>query len=96
MNSIKTAVIIVRVQPSSKVDEFVGMMDNHVIKIKIKAKPIEGNANTALVEFLSKILDINKRDLEIVAGKNSRLKTIRISGIEKRELDLRLQKLCNH
>jgi len=96
MNTVDTAVIIVRVQPSAKMDEFVGMMDNHVLKIKIKAKPIEGNANSALVDFLSQILDINKRDLEIVAGKSSRLKTIRISGIEKRELDLRLQKLCNH
>ena len=96
MNSVETALIIVRVQPSAKVDEFVGMMDNHVIKIKIKAKPIEGIANAALVDFLSQILDVKKRDVEIVAGKNSRLKRIRISGIEKSELDLRLQKLCNH
>ena len=51
-----------------------------VYRIKVTAPPVDGKANKALVNLLSKRLRVPKRDIEIVSGKSSRLKSVRISG----------------
>lgn len=92
MKKTETAVIIVRVQPSAKSDEWVGMMDDHVLKIKLKAKPVSGLANAGLIDFLSKQLNIKKTDLEIISGYKSKLKKIRVIGKGQHEMDQLLKK----
>ncbi len=49
-----------------------------LIKIKITAQPIEGKANKAIIEFLSKILKKPKSKIKIVNGEKSSIKTIQI------------------
>ena len=46
------------------------------IKIKITAQPVDGKANKALVEFLSKYFKIPKTSIEIVKGHTSKEKTL--------------------
>ena len=48
------------------------------IKIKVVQRAIEGKANRAIIEFLSKTLDVAKSNIEIVNGEKSALKTIKI------------------
>lgn len=48
------------------------------IKIKITAQAIEGKANKAIVEFLSKTLKIAKSKISICVGEKSSIKTIQI------------------
>ena len=48
------------------------------VKIKLKAKPVDGAANKELVRFLSKTLDIPKSGISIVRGLKSRKKTVQI------------------
>lgn len=44
--------------------------------VRIKAPPVEGKANAAVVAFLAQALGCPKRVLEIAAGSRSRLKRI--------------------
>ena len=55
--------------------------EDGVYRIKVTAPPVDGKANKALINLLSKKLRRPKRDIEIVSGKSSRLKSVRISGL---------------
>ncbi len=48
------------------------------IKVRIKARAIEGKANKAIIEYLSEILGIAKSKIKIVNGEKSSIKTILI------------------
>jgi uncharacterized protein len=68
--------------PGSKLNQVIGYMDDGSLKIKIKAKPVEGRANKGLVKYLSDFLDIRESDIEIISGISSRNKIIRIRNID--------------
>src|SRR5258706_6300633 len=44
--------------------------------------PVDGMANAALVELLSKALKISRRNVCIVSGNSSRTKVVEISGVD--------------
>ena len=52
------------------------------IKVKLTAQPIEGKANKALVEFLSKQLKIPKTSIEILRGETSKDKTLLLKNVK--------------
>lgn len=52
--------------------------DKTGVKVKLTAQPIEGKANKALVEFLSKQFKIPKTSIEILKGETSKEKTLLI------------------
>jgi len=72
--------IKVRVAPRSSVNQ-IGGLENGVFKVKLTAPPVEGKANKALVNFLSKKLAIPKKRVEILSGQHSRQKSVRIQGL---------------
>lgn len=47
-------------------------------KLKITAKPIDGEANRAVIQFLSSHYKIKKSDITIVSGQTSRDKVVEI------------------
>ena len=47
--------------------------------IRIMAKAIDGKANKSIIEFLSKELNLNKKDIEIIRGEKSSKKIISIN-----------------
>jgi uncharacterized protein (TIGR00251 family) len=55
-------------------------------RIKVTSPPVEGMANKALVALLSEKLKTAKREIEIIAGKSSRIKTVRIHGLTEPEI----------
>lgn len=69
------------IQPKSSKNEVVGI-HNGEIKIKITAPPIDGRANEGLVEYLSDLFDVPKRDIHLVKGETGRHKTVDIAGFE--------------
>ena len=75
--------IKIKVTPNSNRDEICGYLGEDILKIKIKAKPIGGVANTYLIRYLSKELKIPQKNLSIVTGKTSRIKILEVSNIEK-------------
>ena len=44
----------------------------------LRAKPHDGEANTALIKLLSKYLDVPKTSIKIIRGSHSRIKTIEV------------------
>ncbi len=55
------------------------------VSIKIRSVPAEGRANKALIEFLSILLSIPRRNISIRQGFASRNKVIELEGITKDE-----------
>ena len=60
--------------------------------MKVTAPPIEGKANKALIDLLAKKLGVPKSHIEIISGKSSRLKSIRIDGLSQKEITRKVEK----
>lgn len=76
-------VLKLHVIPGSKINQILGFMDNASLKIKIKAKPVEGKANKELIKVLAEILEIKESEIEIRSGQTSRNKTVIVRGIDE-------------
>ena len=76
----------IKIVPNSSKNDIV--IEEEFIKVKITAQPIEGKANKALIEFLSKKFKIPKTSIEIVKGETNKEKTLlfKTSDIEKQNL----------
>ena len=51
-----------------------------ILRIRLTAPPVEGAANQALIDFLSGILSVRKKDIVIRTGETGRLKILDIAG----------------
>jgi uncharacterized protein (TIGR00251 family) len=87
--SRKAALISVKVLPRSSRNQVL-QSDKGVWKVKITSAPVEGKANRAVREYLAKCLDVAKGRVEIVSGDTSRLKTVRIEGLDHETVQRRL------
>jgi len=81
--------IRVKLVPRSSKNQIVGR-EGDLIKIKVTAPPIEGQANKALIELLSKKLKKPKSHIHITAGETSKLKTVKIIDCSPDEIDQHL------
>jgi uncharacterized protein (TIGR00251 family) len=70
----------VKVQPRASSSKVRGIEAGRV-KIALTAPPVDGAANEALVAFLAKLLGVARRDVTIVRGETSRLKTVTVRGV---------------
>ncbi len=73
------------IQPGASKTELTGE-HNGLLKIKIKAPPVDGKANAEVIEFLSHQLGIPKRQIELLKGDKSRDKKIRVTGISLQQI----------
>lgn len=72
----------VKIQPRASLSEISGLFGEPPrLKIRISAPPVEGEANEALVEFLSKILKIAKSQIQITSGHSGKNKDLLIYGL---------------
>jgi len=85
--------LAVRITPRASRNEIHEILDDGTVKIRITAAPVEGQANQALIEFLSSILDVQKSKLEIVAGQSGRDKIIAVESLSAKEVQ---QKILLH
>ena len=65
---------------SSSPNKICGLLDG-MLKIKIAAPPEKGKANQCLIKFLAKILDVNKKSIQIISGQTNPIKQIQISDV---------------
>ncbi len=70
-------ILNVRVEPRSSRPGISGPYGDG-IKVKLKSPPVDGRANTELIEILAKEYGIPKRDVDIVSGMNSKNKVVRL------------------
>ncbi|MBM4780018.1 MAG: YggU family protein [Archangiaceae bacterium] len=71
----------VLVQPRASRTKVVGEHDGR-LKIALSAPPVDGEANAALIEFLSDELGTKKAAVELIEGDTSRRKRVRVTGVE--------------
>jgi uncharacterized protein (TIGR00251 family) len=58
----------------------IGPMHDGRIKIWVTAPPVDGEANAAVIELVSKQLGVARGAIEVIAGASSRRKTLRVTG----------------
>ncbi len=61
----------------------------------IRAPPVEGKANTAIIALISSVLDVSKSSVTIVSGQTSSVKRVCIAGIDKDVLVETLDRLLH-
>jgi uncharacterized protein (TIGR00251 family) len=76
----------VRVVPRASRSGVVGEHDG-ALRVRISAPPVEGAANEELVRTLARALHVPSRAVEIMRGHSSKLKQVRVRGVERRALE---------
>jgi uncharacterized protein (TIGR00251 family) len=64
----------IKVTPGASKNEILDVREGR-LRIRIAAAPEDGKANAELVSFLARTLDVAKKEITIVRGEKSRLKT---------------------
>ena len=72
-------VLMLHIQPRAKREGVVGL-HGEALKIALKAPPVDGAANEALLAFLAKTLGIAKSECVLLSGETSRSKRVRVPG----------------
>ncbi len=71
--------IALHVQPGARREGIVGLHGD-AVKLAVRARAKEGEANRAVVEALAEIFGVPKRAVEITSGHASRAKRVRVRG----------------
>jgi uncharacterized protein (TIGR00251 family) len=79
-NEIKTDIRI-KLLPRSSRSQIMGM-EGEFYKVKVNSPPVDGEANKELISLISKRLRMPKSSIEIISGKTSKMKVLRVSGID--------------
>jgi len=72
----------IKVQPRASRNQIVGEQEG-MLKVKLTAPPVEGEANQALVDYLASVLDTPRRNVVLVKGESSRQKIVAINGMNR-------------
>ncbi len=89
MTWIKTSkmgvLLDIHLTPKASRDENSGLHGDS-LKVKIKAPPVDGKANTYLVRFIAEKLGISKSRVSLVRGETSREKTVLVRDLPEQEI----------
>lgn len=71
--------VAIRVQPRASREGVQGVR-GEAIAIQLKAAPVDGAANAALLKLLARVLKVPLSSIELVRGATGRSKWIRVEG----------------
>ena len=77
-------IVNIKISPNARKNEII--KKENETKIKITAQPIDGKANKAVIEFLSKTFKIPKTSIKILKGETSKEKTILRETFDKEKI----------
>ncbi|MFC1866641.1 DUF167 domain-containing protein [Thermodesulfobacteriota bacterium] len=77
--------INIKLLPRSSKNQIVGKKGD-VYKVKVTSPPVNGKANRALISLLAKRLGRPKGSIEIITGKSSRIKLVRVHGLSMEDI----------
>jgi uncharacterized protein (TIGR00251 family) len=60
------------------------------LKLHVKAPPVDGEANAAIVELLAKALGLRRDAVTLVAGHTGKRKTVRLTGVSREQVETKL------
>ncbi len=72
--------LAVQAVPRASVTEIIDLSADRC-KIKVKAPPVDGEANVALIEFLAKLFGLPKKQVSLDRGGTGRQKLFLLEGI---------------
>jgi len=78
--------IAIKALPGASKTEFAGFKEGR-LRVRIAAAPEDGKANAELAAFVSKSLGCAKRDVTLLHGTQSRLKTLAVPAVYRLQLD---------
>jgi len=81
--------IRLKVVPGSSRDSIAGWLGDR-LKVRVCAAPEGGQANEAVRHLLAETLGVHARQIAIIAGQGSPEKTLRIAGLNSKQVAARL------
>jgi uncharacterized protein (TIGR00251 family) len=84
------AAITVRIIPRSSRNEISEILEDGTVKIRLTAPQNEEKSNQALIAFLSDVLGVKPKQLEVVAGLSGNDKLITIMDMDKAAVQERI------
>ena len=86
--------LAVRLTPGAPADRIDGWdvdaEERAVLKVRVRARPVEGEANEALIRLLAKVLGVPRSGVSLARGGQSRLKMIEVAGLDDAEVRARI------
>lgn len=80
----KGLLVNLKISPNASKNEII--LADDIVKVKITAQPIDGKANKALIEYLSKLFKVPKTSIVIVKGETSKEKTILFDTFDEEKI----------
>lgn len=84
--------LLLRVSPGASRSQWLGVMADGRIKVRVAAPPEDGRANAALIEFVAAALGIRKSQVRLLSGRSSRDKVLEVE-ISKQAIDALLREV---
>lgn len=84
-----STLLSVRVTPRSSRDELQGWQDG-VLRVRLKAPPVDGRANEALCRYLASVLGVPAGSIAVAGGQTARTKRLRIEGLTEEDVRKKL------
>ena len=72
--------VTVKATPRANRSEITGA-DPDWLRVRLKAPPVDGKANTELATLFASIFSVPKRAVELLSGDTARLKRIKLHGV---------------
>lgn len=86
--------LFVKLQPGASADRIegweAGADGRPVLKVRVRARPVEGQANDALIRLIADALGLPRGQVALIRGDRSRLKRLSVSGLGEDEMKRRL------
>ena len=87
-------ILSVRVIPRSPRSRIDGRRGDAVL-VRLAAPPVDGAANEALIDLLSREFQVPKRQIAILSGTTSRDKRVELGGLDAATGEARLSDILN-
>jgi len=85
-------VVNIRVVPRSSKNKIDGVLGD-ALKVRLQAPPVEGKANRALIELLAQRLALPISSIQVLSGRTSRMKKVRLRHVDKQYVADCLQRM---
>ncbi|MBI4473878.1 MAG: YggU family protein [Acidobacteria bacterium] len=85
-------ILKVRVIPNAKKTAFSGYREDELV-LRLNAPALEGKANKAAIEFISRFFGVSRAAVSLVSGEKSRHKIFEIVGLKSVDLEEKLSGL---
>ena len=84
-------ILHVKLTPRASADKVEGwgvdVSGRAVLKVRVRAQPIEGEANAALEKLLARALGLSVSRVNVARGGQSRLKAVEINGATQADIE---------